>query len=568
MVDIAALMRVLPVSALKPDCVALLGGFITTSKDRAWQECIVLLEPPAGQHAPYIDPVEALEQMLRRLGFELEDAHAQACEAVARMKDEVAVDRWVNFFDDFEPESPECLPVSDFVAWLRDERRRVNLLASHLKLDAQGFQQLANEEILPPSDIVDFLEQAAEVAASTPMFRGPDNWDEPWSLENLPALPPPKAMIEFRPGAPWGDYWEAPDNPFMRWREAIRPVARELEKALGEPVYYFADVDDELDDDAAHRFLVLHWCCTWKPESAFMRYLLKISGACDIEELKAALIDPVSYTQPFEMNDAFIRLEALTCQIDYLPPEAHKTIAVVFSTSRARETARFLLAQKIGAHAFIVAPKELATDDWIRQATRYCREWSVRYVYGGQLDEPLGILASVDELCVIADEPTPNCGFDLKLPDPVEDLLCLALDLGVEAHYFHVDLSGLWNPDTCLLKRGVPERVAARKSRRAAYTRCLKEIRLDNDFGGSGLWDMDGKMLGYDLLDLPFPLVRRIAAWQRDYDDTMDPPDMGDDAWWERHEQEAFDIARALHDALGKSVAIKVHRKQGWLTVD
>ena len=561
-VDIQALMLALPVSGLEPQCLASIGGLIAVPKDRRWQETIALLEPPAGQRVPYINPVAALEKTLRCRGVEKASARNRAIEAVTLMRADLAEDRWVNFFDDLKPESPECLPLPDFVAWLRST---VNLE------NPQGFEGLASEEMLVTPDILDFFEQAAQVAATTPMFRGPDNWNDACSLENLPELPPPKAMIEFVPGPPWDDCdvdWETQDNPFLRWREAMRPVAHKLEKALGEPVYYFKDLGDELDDDDVHRFLVLHWCCTHKPESAFVRFLLKVSGAKDVEELKAALIDPGNYTHSFKMNGSFVGLEALSCRIDYLPPEVHKTVGVVFLTEQAREVAQALLAQQIGAHAFIVAPKELATDAWVKHATRYCREWTVRYVYNGKLDDPIDILASVDELCVIANQPTPKSGFDLKLSDPAEDLLWLALDLGVEARYYHVERTQLMNPDTCLQKRGVPERVAAQKMQRASFTRRLKEIRLDNDFGSSGLWNDDGRNLGYDLLDLPFPLVRRIAAWQREYDNTMNPPDMGDEAWWERHEKEALDLAKALQTALGENTAVKLYRKQGWMRVD
>ncbi len=572
-VDIQDLMKALPVSGLEPQRLAFIGGLIEAPRDCRWQDIIVLLEPPAGQRVPYVEPVEALEKLLRRQGVASEDAQARAREAVARMKKDVPEDRWVNFFDDLDLELRECLPVPDLVAWLRDERRRADQLAGALSLDAQGFKELATKELSVPSDIADFFERAVDVVASTPMFRGPDNWNEPWSLETLPTSPPPQAMIKFVPGAPgadiddWGD-WKATDNPFLRWRESMRPVALELEMALGEPVYHFADLSSDIEDDDVHRFLVLHWCCTWKPESAFVRYLLKVSGAMDVEELKSALIDPANYTQPFKMNDSFIGLEALTCHIDYLPPEARKTVAVVFLTPPARAVAQSLLAQKIGAHAFIVAPKELATDDWVRQATRYCRGWTARYVYDKTLDCPIEILALTDELCVIADEQTPQSGFDLKLSDPVEDLLWLALDLEVEAAYFHVERTQLLNPDNCLRKRGVPKRVAARQAQRAVFTRDLTEIRLDNDFGSSGLWDAKGRNLGYDLLDLPFPLVRRVAAWQRDYDETMNRPDMGDEAWWEHHGQEARDLARALQATLGKGIAVKLHRRQDWLTID
>lgn len=154
------------------------------------------------------------------------------------------------------------------------------------------------------------------------MFQGLDNRDDPWSLETLPDPPPPKAMFEFLPapaGGPWyfdiewdreNERWQQGFDPFEKWREAIKPVAAELEKALGEPVCRFADPDCDYDDDDVHRFLVLHWCCTYRPESTYVQYLVRISGARDVEQLKAALIDPASYIHPFEMNDSFDGLEA------------------------------------------------------------------------------------------------------------------------------------------------------------------------------------------------------------------------------------------------------------------
>jgi hypothetical protein len=572
-VDIKALMRALPISGLEPQCLASIGGLIDAPKDQRWREIIDLLEPPAGQRVPYIEPAKAIEKLLRRQGVAPDDAQARSREAAVRMRADLADDHWVNFYDDLEPESPECLPVSEFVAWVRKEGDRSIQLSATVSNRAQEPDGRASEHLLVPPEILAFFEQAAEVAISTPTFRGPDNWHEPWSLESLPAFPPPKAMIEFVPGAPWADMdnwndWNVLSNPFNLWREAIRPVALKIEKALGEPVYYFADLDDELDDDDVHRFLVLHWCCIWKPESAYVRFLVKVSGASNVEELKAALIDPVNFTQPFKMNSAFVGLETLNCRIDYLPPDRQKTVTVVFSTMQARNVAQALLAQKIGARAFIVAPKELATDEWVKQATRYCRDWCVRYVRDRKLNDPIEILSVTDELSVIADEMTPNSGFNLKLSESAEDLLWLALSLEVEAKYYFVEGSQLSNPDSSLVKRGVPERIAARQTRRAAFMGQLKVIRLENDFGSSGLWGADGKMLGYDQMALPFPIVRQIAAWQRDYDDTMNPPYMGDDPWWDRHEQEALSIAVSLQDALGSDTSVQLYQVVGWQSVD
>jgi hypothetical protein len=553
MVNIDALLRAMPVSSLEPDWVACLGGFSEPGKERDAPESIYLLEPPAGQREPYIEPLGALERLLRHQGVAKDAALTNAGEAVSRMKQDIAQDHWINFFDDLEPDSPECLPVPDFVAWLRKEN-------------------------LVPSGIMDFFDQAAEVTRRTPMFRGPDNWNEPWALENLPTLPPPKAMIEFVPGPSWadqddGNWVDDPAcyyplySPFHRWREAMRPVARMLETALGVPVYYFANLASDTDDDDVHRFLVIHWCCTHKPESAYVRYLVKVSGARDVEELKAALIDPASYAHPFTMNHAET-IEARCCRIDYLPPEAHQTIGVVFLTAQAREVAQSLLTQHIGAHALIVAPMELATNEWVAQATRHARSTTVNYVHDSKLDDLLGILASVDILCVIANEKTPGRGFDLKLTEGAADLLWLALTLGVKTHYYNVDRSELLNPDTSLQRHGSPGRTAARQAQRAAFTRQLKVIRLDNEFGSSGLWDEQGKMLSYDQLDLPFALVRRIAAWQREFNTTLNLPDNGDDLWWERHEQEAIAIAQALRAALGSEIAVKLYRPEGWMNVD
>ena len=122
--------------------------------------------------------------------------------------------------------------------------------------------------------------------------------------------------------------------------------------------------------------------------------------------------------------------------------------------------------------------------------------------------------------------------------------------------------------ESCLKKLGVPERVAAQKARRAAFTRELKTIRLDNDFGSSGLWDAQGRNLGYDLLDLPFRLVRRIAAWQKDFNDTEFPPSTSDDAWWDRHEREAIDIGKMLQEALGSETVVTLFQGDDWISVD
>lgn len=250
-------------------------------------------------------------------------------------------------------------------------------------------------------------------------------------------------------------------------------------------------------------------------------------------------------------------------------PCQRRTVAVLFSTPQARDVAQALLEQSIRAHAVIIAPKDLATDEWTKQATRYCNGCTRWWLDEHTLDRhSIEILATTDELCLIANEERPPSGFDLKLSEGAENLLWLALDLGVKARYFTVNGVELANPDTCLREHGAPERVAASKAQRANFTRQLPEIRLGCDFYSSGLWNARGQMLGYDLLDLPFPLVKRIAAWQRDYDDTFDPPDMGDEAWWKRHLRERIEIAKKLQTTLGPGTSVKIYGGEGWLAVD
>lgn len=296
-VDMAALMRALPATGLEPACLGVVLGMVDVPEDQRWHEAIDLLEPPAGQHVPYIEPVNALEKICRRQGMALEVAKARALENVAQMRTEVADSAWVSFYDSLNPEVPECLPLPEFVAWLR---RQAGLVAI---------------------EVLDFFEQVQHVIVTRPMFKDRDNQTDLYSLESLPSLPAAKAMIEFVPGPPWDDFsvdWEEAEGcDFRQWREAMRPIAQMLEASLGEPVYYFKTLGDEIDDDDVHRFLVLHWCCTYKPESAFVRYLLEVSGAKDVGALKAALIDPASYTQPFKMNRAFCGAEVETCRFNY-----------------------------------------------------------------------------------------------------------------------------------------------------------------------------------------------------------------------------------------------------------
>lgn len=346
MVDIDSLTRALPVSQLEPNSVARLGGFVDVPRDQEWKVNVALLEPPAGQHELYLDPMEALEMILRRNGLAPETAISAASDLVRLMTADIPQQRRVTYFNTVDPNPSDCVPVSEFVGWLR-----------RLGARSPGASQDLESRI--PSDILDFFEQVAVVLRFVPVFKPSGSLDNPLSLVDLPSTPPPKAMLEFMPGAPfdgWGDLsdWRSSDTLFTRWRESMKPVAHSLEKVLGEPVYRFANPSYVDDEDDIHRFLVLHWCLSYQPESRFCQYVLRNSGARDIEELKAALLDPASYFQPFKMYESFPGLETTSSRVNYVPAGGKRPVTALFSDLEARDLAVDLLPREFGAKALFV----------------------------------------------------------------------------------------------------------------------------------------------------------------------------------------------------------------------
>jgi GNAT superfamily N-acetyltransferase len=294
MFSISSLMRALPISGLEPQEVARLRFCLQQPDHQTWQGDIILMEPPAGRRAPYVNPEAALITLLRHQSMSENDARSQAKARALELRLRVPDTQPARFLDEIDPDSPECIP-------------------------AMAFADALKQNQIVPAAITEFLEKSIHEAARRPLFRGPDNRANPWSLLDLPELPPSRSMFEFTPEAPWSDLdqwgspkdWPLENDPFMQWRTAMQPIAQELERALGEPVYRLADLHDELDADAVHRFLILHWCCTHKPESEYVKYLMRASGAENVNLLKAALIDPAHYIHPFKMNAAFFGLETL-----------------------------------------------------------------------------------------------------------------------------------------------------------------------------------------------------------------------------------------------------------------
>lgn len=558
MVNLAALTRALPRSALEPQVLGILGGFIGSAdpEHRHGRPVITLLEPPAGQCEPCLDAARALTTLLRHQGHMPTHVQTGTRVIMMRMRLDLAPERWVRYFDRHNPDPPECLPASEFVRWLR---------ASPLDF---------------PAHLLDFLERAAKVVASAPLF-DPDDESRvvPMnrvSLHDLAAEPRPKDLFTYF-HAPWCDAEDEPpgwDADFMTWRETMRPIAQTLEQALGRRLYHFDDhevvPDDPMEEDhidLAHRFFVLHWCCTHRPESGFVRHLVRASGAEHVDALKAALMAPGSYTQAFELDACHVsHRSTYAWLIEYLPPTRHKTLVMVFLTADARDVAQMLLPRYIGADVRFVAPPSLVTQAWMRRAARNCRSWQCWSPERGWLERPVELLAAADEVCVIANDD--KFAYHLNLCEAAEDLLWLAIELQANHAYYSTDGWALSNPDQALKKRGVPERGATRQAERAAFTQHLSEIRLSVGFGSSGLEDERGGKLSYEQLDLPLALLRRVFAWQRDLVEAASPACPHRDRWQQALEHEQIEIARALRAVRDWKVFFKPPRRQVWLDVD
>jgi len=549
--DINALMKALPVYGLAPQTLAYVEGFPKPSQYSFPDSIMDFLEPPAGQHEPFVLPIDLMERLFILQGEEPGLAHEKAVLKYAELRPGLTCYERPVLFDSFDSETEEYVPVYILLKFLREK-------------------SLAQERVLQ------FLENAVEATKEIPVFDGPEIHKHRVKLLDLPDIPSPKAMIEFVRSPPWLDCiddggMDSDTNLFLSWRDAMRPIASSLERRLGEPVYYFQEWGDELDNDDLHRFLVLHWCCSYKPESAYVRYLLEASGAHDVEELKAALIDPQNYIHPFKMNDAFMGAEAWPCHFSFSPKGETKTVGIVFATEKARIAAEYIALQQIEARVVLAAPENLLYDTsatayltrpgLLHHSLRFAQLWGEYYLRDGVIPKPITFLAHIDELFVVAADEDKVQGFDLKLSDSIEELFWMALEFKIPTHYSRDGITPLGSYEGCLEKRGVPARVSAKRQRREEYTRSLKVIKVDCDWSSSGLWTQNGENISYDLLSLPLSLIRRIIAWHADYDGILDEvlAHTGpSEHWWAEHKKEQIEIAKELQKELGPTVSVMV----------
>jgi len=347
----------------------------------------------------------------------------------------------------------------------------------------------------------------------------------------------------------------------------MRPVAKHLEQMLGEKVYHFSDLDDKMDDDGCHRFLALHCWCSILPESNFVKFLLEATGVPDVELLKAALIYPQNYSQPFTFNKFFRKIRTQPIKFRYIGTGQERLIAIVLRTEAARIRAAEIAMSKIGATVLFLAPQRLLSNKWIRKnAAMYCHG----FIVWNSCDRPVHLLARYDELYIITDDDRIDNDQEIKLGKENEILVWLAHRYGFPLHLDSPSGVEVNNPVKRLEQIEIPALLRRAENRRREFLSNLKCLRVAAEYGSTGIWDGQLRNIPYELIDIPFPLIRRIAAWQKNYDDTLIPllPETADDEWWENHEIEELNIARAIQDAMGDRLDVQIWMINGPVSIN
>ena len=542
MVDVSSLLRVMPLSGLEPQWIGRV--WLTPEGSQAEREAMSLdfLEPPAGQHQPYVDPLTAMTVLFRFQGLAELEARRQAVSEFTRLQPGLSGAEAVIFFTSKVSNSFTAIPASRLLAHLREQ------------------QALS-------ADLAEFLRRAVYALTWTPLCHDPEQHASPWSLAEQPDIPPPKALREFFPRPPLDEdgYLEDYAADFEAWRKAIRSDAFRLAQVLVEPVYVFVDHGSALADEHCHRWLALHWWCTHSPTSIYIRFLVKVSGAADVEELKSALLDPASYALPFRINLPTPQgLEAQPVELVFEPDTPAKAIGVVFSTREARPCAQSLLLRQFAQDVVLWAPFALLTQDWCAMAMANCRRRRYQNLVGAHADLPLDFLARIDELYVVAENAGTYPGQRLTTAETIEDLLWLSLEFQLPTQFLGYQHCAR-TLNTCYFSGHLaPSRMRLAREKRKAFTQSLTEIRMAGEYAANGLWG-PGAHLGFDRLDLPHPLMRRIMAWQQDWEDI---PEDDNELRWEANQREETAIARELQRVLGPGTKVMVSREETWCWIE
>lgn len=541
--NLDALIRCLPICDLEAYNLGDVRAQQRTAEAGYTPSLVTWVEPPAAARVPYVDPVLATSALLQRVGHDKASALAVAQAQYAALRPQLSVTERVRYLDDFEPDSPEHIPGD---RWLE-----------HL-----------HSQACVPADLLAFLRKTWLACAHAPAFNHPSG--EYLSLDTLPRQPPENSLIQFQPGCPWMPEEDGsepregkPVSDWMRWRAWIGPHAAAIEARWGRTPVYLADPQDKLDDDLIHRFLVLHWCCTCRPESAYVQFLLEASGATSVRELQEALLAPEHYAQPFAVQNVFSKMEPCVLRfVDDGPEQKVPYVTIALEHAASPTAVQRLLMQQVGADVLLIDVNGQFSVNTMDDINRYARHFVVQHGWDKPIDDVIEVLARTDRLHLVEGPNTKGGSTDLS--PPLMQLMGLAVALKVKTH-FHVSQGGeLWNfMDRPAVKAAIGEAQALLEAL-PPHLNTMDEIHVWCDFAATGLWNKRGAMLAYDTQVLPRDLIRRLSAWQWDHDFTYSPPEhMGTDVWWDEHEAQGPRLANEVQQAVGPQVRVMVHAKGG-----
>lgn len=264
-------------------------------------------------------------------------------------------------------------------------------------------------------------------------------------------------------------------------------------------------------------------------------------------------------------------------------PEVRRA-GIVFLSEGARRMAARVLEFCAGQHVLLAAPEELLAPTWLQAAGSSARLagwecWPTAGIFRNPLRSPLDFLAQIDTLWVIVGEAGvstrgPQAMLDAMTPG-LQELLFIAQREGVPTYCRDeggAELEGWLAPLEA--DPELAERLDAAQTKRLIRMDRLGVLRLRCDIESGPMWDARDMGVSANSLDVPLPLLRRTAAWQRRFESVAPHWNELDEddgiAWLQAHQNEGLSLAVDLQAALserGLTVQLWLGPVDGWVAV-
>jgi hypothetical protein len=403
------------------------------------EDSLAIVEPPAGIHVPYIDPVRLVSATLVHEGWDNARAMGAAREAYLRIRPDLELQQRPILYTGDEEDIR-------FMAEMIPMRTAIDLLSP--LVIGNGF-------------VLSFLEKAEHASTVCRTFFGSDFGRATKNLLELPDSQTPRLMymslsclstqIALDISA------EEPDfRIYKKWKDNIRISVARIEAMHGKQVFCYKDPNCDYDDDLCHLFLGLHYYTTACPESPLAEFMLEVTGLPSIDMLLEALLKPENYTHPWAVCDPFFNVETWPIRFDYAQIEKKPCVAIVFENEMARRRAEEIALSKIGCRYVFCAPDGILNEAWAGNASRHGELVCCLHSITNQEK----FLSSINELHVIEREPSPGKGCNMAISVDNAKLLYKGyLAENVSAYLHDVYEYGVKNFEIKLQKNGIAQQV-------------------------------------------------------------------------------------------------------------